>query len=366
MKEGKSITVLTLDGGGTNFVFSAVRDYEQIGEPITLPSQADDLHKCLGTINSGFDQLAEQIGQYDAISFAFPGPADYHLGLIGNLPNFRAFNGGVPLGPMLHERFKVPVFINNDGNLFASGVALAGYLPSLNSRLAEAGSLKRFRNLIGITLGTGFGCGIVTDGKLLVGDNSSGAEIHNSLNPFNPKWNAEESVSTKAIQRVYAREAGREMDDSLMPKDIYDIAKGLIEGDIAAAHTAFSSYGSSLGGSIANVLTMIDGIVVIGGGLSGSWDLFSPSMFSEINRKMENYQGQESDRLSFKVFDLEDPSSFNEFAKGAVKKIPVPGSQNFVDYDDLPRTGIALSKLGGSLATALGAYAFAEQKLKNS
>ena len=34
-----------------------------------------------------------------AISFAFPGPADYEHGVIGDLPNFPAFCGGVALGP---------------------------------------------------------------------------------------------------------------------------------------------------------------------------------------------------------------------------------------------------------------------------
>ena len=45
-----------------------------------------------------------------AISFAFPGPADYPNGIIGNLPNLTAFRGGVALGPMLEEKFQLPVF----------------------------------------------------------------------------------------------------------------------------------------------------------------------------------------------------------------------------------------------------------------
>jgi len=79
-----------------------------------------------------------------AISFAFPGPADYPNGIIGDLGNFPAFRGGVALGPMLQEKFKLPVFINNDGDLFAYGEAIAGFLPEVNELLEKAGSPKHF------------------------------------------------------------------------------------------------------------------------------------------------------------------------------------------------------------------------------
>lgn len=363
--EKEAITVLTLDAGGTNFVFSAIRDFQEIAEPITQPSHAHDLDLCLQNIISGFHLLQQKVGEFDAISFAFPGPADYINGIIGDLPNLKAFSGGVPLRSILENEFQVPVFINNDGNLFASGVALAGYLPALNSRLVEAGSTKKFHNLIGVTLGTGFGCGIVSSGQLLVGDNSSGAEIHNTLNPSNINWNAEESVSTRAIQRVYSEGSNSPMSSDLMPKDIYDIAKGTADGDQKAALKSFREYGRSLGASIVNVLTLVDGIVVIGGGLSASWDLFAPSMFEEINRPIENYKGEKMSRLSFKVFNLEDPSTFDEFARGDTVELKVPGTDKTILFDKMPRTGVALSRLGGSRATSLGAYAFANQQLQN-
>lgn len=364
MRESAKATVLTLDAGGTNFVFSAIRDFREITTPVTLPAHADDLDKCLRNVITGFEQIARTVGSFDAISFAFPGPADYDLGIIGNLPNFRAFNGDVALGPMLKEHFGVPVFINNDGNLFASGVAIAGYLPRLNERLRKAGSKKQFKNLIGITLGTGIGCGIVLDGRMIMGDNSCGAEIHNTLNPFHVNWNAEESVSTRAIQRVYSQHAGLEVNGTLMPRDIYEIAGGRKPGNKDAALEAFRQYGKALGGTVANVLTLIDGLVVIGGGLSAAWDLFSPAMFDQLNRDFETFRGDRSPRLSFKVFNLEDPTVFDLFANGESKRIAIPGSSKTMEFDGLPRTGIARSEMDGSLAISLGAYALALQKLE--
>ena len=41
--------VLTLDAGGTNFVFSAVQSDREVVEPLTLPSNAHELQACLGT-----------------------------------------------------------------------------------------------------------------------------------------------------------------------------------------------------------------------------------------------------------------------------------------------------------------------------
>jgi glucokinase len=364
MARQKAITVLTLDAGGTNFVFSAIRDFTEIATPIVLPANAHDLSKCIGNIIEGFAQLSKQLASFDAISFAFPGPADYYQGIIGDLPNFAAFTGGVPLAAILQNKFKVPIFINNDGNLFASGEALVGFLPELNRRLSEAGGQKRFQNLIGITLGTGFGCGIVSNGNLLVGDNSSGAEIHNTINLNNQNWNAEESVSTRAIQRLYAEHAGLSFDSSIMPKTIFDIANGNEVGSVIAANKAFEAYGKALGASIVNVLTMIDGIVVIGGGLSASWELFAPSMFEEINRPIQNFKGEPTSRLSFRVYNLEDTDTFVEFAKGEITELTVPDSNETVLYDLLPRTGVGLSSLGGSRAISLGAYAFAAQQLQ--
>lgn len=366
MSDQKSPTVLTLDAGGTNFVFSAIRDYEQVIEPITLPSNAHDLEKCLATIITGFEQVANQVGEFIAISFAFPGPADYELGIIEDLPNFKAFNGGVPLGPMLKAHFKVPVFINNDGNLFASGVARAGFLPELNNKLADAGSKKRFNNVIGITLGTGLGCGIVCNGQLLTGDNSCAAEIHSLSNPFKSDWNIEESVSTRAIKRVYAEEANLEFNDELMPKEIFDIAKGNEIGNIQAAIKSFELYGKALGVAISNVITLVDGIVVLGGGLSAAWELFAPAMFDEVNSRIEDHKGERMNRLSFKVFNLEDPEVFDQFAHGEIKRVAIPGTEDFIEYDALHRSGIGVSKMDISLATSLGAYAYALQQLNNS
>jgi glucokinase len=356
--------VLTLDAGGTNFVFSAIQGNREIIAPINKKAHPDDLEKCLSMVINGFKEVAEKISvKASAISFAFPGPADYEKGIIGILPNFPAFRGGVPLGPMLEDEFKIPVFIDNDGSLFAYGEALAGYLPMLNKKIRDAGGIKQYKNLVGLTLGTGFGGGIVVRGQLMTGDNSCGAEVHNTLNAYHPDWNAEESISTRAIQHVYSENAEIPFSAELMPKDIYDIATGKKDGNRKAAVESFRQFGVGLGNAIANIVSLVDGIVVLGGGLTAAWDLFAPVMFSELNRQYKNFRGIPSPRLSFKVYNLEDDSVFREFAMGKIAEITVSGSGRRIVYDDMPRTGVGLSKLGASKAIWLGAYAYALQKM---
>lgn len=125
MYESDSRIVLTLDAGGTNLVFSAMAANREIVAPVHFPSCPDNLDRMLSTLVGGFKAVRRQLPTAPAaISFAFPGPADYANGVIGDLPNFPSFRGGVALGPYLERHFGIPVFINNDGNLFAYGEAI--------------------------------------------------------------------------------------------------------------------------------------------------------------------------------------------------------------------------------------------------
>jgi glucokinase len=356
--------VMTLDAGGTNFVFSAVQSNKEIVTPITLPSNAYDLTACLNTIITGFTQVKQNLPEKPvAISFAFPGPADYPSGIIGDLGNLPAFRGGIALGPMLSEKFVLPVFINNDGDLFAYGEAIAGFLPYVNSLLEQGGSSKRYQNLFGITLGTGFGAGIVHNDELFIGDNSAAGEIWLLRNKLNPKTNAEEGASIRAVQRVYAEKADISIEKIPSPKEIYEICTGKSEGNKEAAMEAYRQLGESVGDSLSNAITLIDGLIVIGGGLAGAHKLFMASLINEMNSTFENPSGNLFPRLEVKAFNLEDEKEAGLFVKGAKKEITVPFSGKIVTYDSLLRIGIGISKLGTSKAVSIGAYAFALTEL---
>ncbi len=356
--------VMTLDAGGTNFRFSAICGNQPATETIAMPSNGDHLDKCLNNIVEGFTKVRERCpAKPVAISFAFPGPADYPRGIIGDLGNLPGFQGGVALGPMLQEIFDVPVFINNDGDLFAYGEAIAGFLPYVNSRLEKAGSPKRYKNLFGVTLGTGFGGGIVSDGKLFTGDNSIAGEVWLLRNKLDPETNAEEGASIRAVRRTYAEVSGVPFEQAPEPKDIFAIGMGKSPGDQAAAAEAFRRLGEVVGDAMANSLTLVDGIGVIGGGISAAWPLFLPALVSELNSFYLNPQGGKFRRLTAAAFNLEDPDQMPLFLQGETREISVPRTRKRIAFDPLQRIGIGISRLGTSEAVAIGAYAFALDKL---
>lgn len=354
--------VMTLDAGGTNFVFSAIRGLKNIVDPITLPSNGDNLDKCLNAIISGFKEVEKILPEKPvAISFAFPGPADYPNGIIGDLGNLPAFRGGIALGPMLSEIFGLSVFINNDGDLFAYGEAIAGLLPEVNAMLNKVGSPKQFKNLFGVTLGTGFGGGLVYNNQLYLGDNSASAEIWLMRNYPNKDAFAEEGASIRAVQNVYKEHSKNS--DNLTPKDIFEIADGKRKGDKQAAQKAFEQLGTVVGDALANAVTLTDSIIVIGGGLANSWKYFSPAMFNVLNGKISTLKGDSVNRLEMKAFDLEDEKGKRAMTAGELTKIKVPFSDKMVDYDPMKRIGVGLTRLGTSQAVSVGAYAFALSKL---
>ncbi len=356
--------VMTLDAGGTNFVFSAIRSNQEIVETIILPSNGANLKLCLDTIVEGFTKIKERLpASPNAISFSFPGPCDYPNGIIGDLENLPGFRGGIALGPMLQEIFGIPVYINNDGDLFAYGEALGGMLPEINEKLKQAGSPKRYKNLFGITLGTGFGGGIVRNGELFIGDNSSAGEIWITRNKVTPKCYAEEGVSIRAIQRVYNENAKVKPENSLSPKEIYDIATGKADGDKDAALKSFDQMAEIIGDALANAITLIDGLIVVGGGLSGAAPLFMPRIVKELNSTIESIDGNKLSRLDSKAFNLDDDNELKSFINGETKKITIPGTNKILTYDPMKRFGIGLSKLGTNHAVSIGAYAFALNEL---
>lgn len=356
--------VLTLDAGGTNFVFSAMQGKNEVATPVRLPAHADDLDKSLGSMVSGFNRIIEQIdAKPAAISFAFPGPADYPHGIIDNMGNLPAYHGGVALGPFLQEKFQIPVFINNDGDLFVYGEAIAGFLPKVNRMLEDAGSPKRFNKLFGITLGTGFGGGLVADGQLYVGDNSAAGEIWITRNKRHPKCFAEEGVSIRAVRGSYACIAGIDAKDAPEPKEIYEIGIGQRPGNKDAALQAFAEMGEVIGDALANAVTLLDGLIVIGGGLAAAYPLFIGSVLNEMNGTIESYTGEKLPRIVQKCFDLENPDHQKQFIEGTVRDIRIPGTAKTMLYDSMKRLGIGRVVMDTSKAVSVGAYAFAVSRL---
>jgi glucokinase len=364
--------VLTLDAGGTNLVFGAIRGGREIVPPVTLSATAGTLDEFLHLLITGFRRVydgvqaraaargsAEVPAEPVAISFAFPGPADYEHGVIGDLINLPVFRGGVPLGPALEDHFGLPVFISNDGDLFALGESFAGFLPHVNSLLDQADRPRRYRNVLGVTFGTGFGAGVVCEGRLLKGDNSAAGEINRLRNRLAPDWTVEESVSVRGVQRVYARESDTDFVECPTPEEINEIGLGKRPGDRLAAQRAFEELAIVAGDAVASVGSLVDGLVVIGGGLARGHALFLTRLVREMNAVYDTPLGERVPRSESLALNLEDPQDLATFLRGDLRELRVPLSSRTILHDATKVVGVGITRLGTARAVSIGAYALA-------
>lgn len=403
--------VVTLDAGGTNFMFGAIRGNEfLVSRNVERPRDKDQktLEYDLMQITEGFQFVIRELEEKHnatpvAISFAFPGPADYPNGIIGGyLPNFPGWREGVALKAYLEGQFDLPVYINNDADLYAYGEAIAGMLPEINSRLRAAGSSKQYKNLIGYTWGTGFGYGFVADGKLHRGDNSCVETFCLSHKHYRGII-VEDGAAERAIRRVYGGYI-KDMNHGFDPFAISLIARGrsleeiddIIAAskekkgekcsteidaerylsrrargehvgvlDAEAAKKAYVEFGEIAGDAMATAATLIDGLIVIGGGIAGSRDLIMPSLLEEMRGEIRTLTGDSLRRVQSNIYDLDNEEEFVQFATGQSRKIKVYGTDKEVVYDPEKRIGVTTSKIGANRAISIGAYSFALANIDN-
>jgi glucokinase len=178
-----------------------------------------------------------------------------------------------------------------------------------------------------------------------------------------PEMNAEEGASIRAVRRVYAEKAGMPLEQVPEPKVLFEIGMGKQPGNKEAALEAFRRLGESAGDAMAQALTLVDGLAVIGGGVSGAWPLFLPALVDELNSTYTGPSGNKFRRLASVAFNLEDAAQRKKFLKGETREVLIPGTKRKIKYDPLQRLGVGMSRLGTSEAVAIGAYAFALRKL---
>ncbi|WP_339867196.1 ROK family protein [uncultured Algoriphagus sp.] len=192
---------------------------------------------------------------YDIIGIGvgIPGLVDVREGIVLGLSNIPAFQH-VELKKFLTDRFAKPVFINNDANCFASGVH-------------KFGVGQKFNHLVGLTLGTGIGGGIVINGHLYSGVNSAAGEWCSA--PY-LDHDYEHYCSGKFFEKHYRSK----------PKAL---AKLALAGDETAIK-AFDEYGHHLGELIKQILyALAPEAVILGGSIRKTYPLFKKSLFKSLS-----------------------------------------------------------------------------------
>jgi glucokinase len=185
-------------------------------------------------------------------------------------------------------------------------------------------------------------------------------------NRLYPSTSAEDSTAIRGVRRVYAREAGIPFEEAPNPKEIQDILLGTFEGNAEAARKAWDEMAIVAGDTLANAITLIDGIIVIGGGLSGAYQVFLQKLVDEMNASFQSLDGHQVPRLEISVLNLENPKELAVFLENQSIEIKVPFSKKVIHYHPKPYVGVGISRLGTSKAVSVGAYAYALSELSKS
>jgi glucokinase len=276
-----------VDLGGTNIVAGALaEDGSEVlamrSEP-TRPHQGADavIERIVRMIDTVIAETAAQTGasraDFAGIGVGAPGPLDRKRGVVVTTPNLGWVD--FPLRDVISTATSLPVRIDNDANCATLGEWWLG---------AAAGA----SNVIGMTIGTGIGGGIILDGRLYHGASDVAGEIgHTTIDVTGRlckcgNYGCLEAYASGPSIADRAREAVASDDGGLLVRmvggdlsrisaaTVYEAAKG---GDEVALDVVRET-ARLLGAGIANLLNIFNpDVVVIAGGVTQAGDsLFSP------------------------------------------------------------------------------------------
>jgi N-acetylglucosamine repressor len=155
--------LIGLDLAQNSFNAAVVNLRGQIRELVSKPIQGRNGEKALQVAYDVIDQLMEHSSQpLVGISLATPGLVNTREGLVINAVNMDWRN--FPLGPLLQERYHLPIYVLNDCHAAAMGEYQYGGYP------ADA-------NMIVVRVGRGIGSGIILNGQIFHGDSGYAGEI---------------------------------------------------------------------------------------------------------------------------------------------------------------------------------------------
>jgi glucokinase len=238
-------------------------------------------------ITSRKDSAASCLG----VCVAAPGPLELPSGRFHQPPNLPGWDG-FDFRQALEKRLDIPVFLENDANVAALAECHLG-----------SGKELGVDNICMLTLGTGVGNGIVSNGRIVHGANGLAGEAgHISVQLDGELCNCgnhgclEVFASARAIQREAIRLAKQgapglarllEEQPEATAGDFYSLA---ISGD-AEAQSIFDRAGRAMGICIASLInTLNPALVAIAGGVSDAWPLLSPNIFKELLHRSYIYR----------------------------------------------------------------------------
>ena len=261
-----------------------------------------DINNFVAALTEHIIEMVEANGGYETIrSVGISAPsANFLLGSIMNSPNM-PWKGVIPLAAMLRDRMGLAVAVANNSHVVALGEQAFG-------------SAHGMRDFIVVTLGTGMGSCIFSDGNVNLGYDGYAGEIghtcvdlHGRLCGCGNTGCLETYTATKGIVKT-AKEVLAESDapslmrnqEKLTPKMITQFCD---QGDELAIEV-YRRTGEVLGLGLANYASLVNPeAIIFTGGISkaGKW-LLDPAKKSFDEHVFHNIQG----KVKFLLSELDD------------------------------------------------------------
>ncbi|WP_040599171.1 ROK family protein [Patulibacter medicamentivorans] len=247
-----------VDVGGTK-VAVALLDGTTLADSLLEPTAVDDPRALLDQIS----RMVRELGDVSAVGVGVPSVIRIADGKVMSTTNIAAFRD-VALRDALTERLGVPVHVDNDGNLATLSEAWDDDLRLL------------YRSLVGVTVGTGIGSGIVLDGRPLHGSRTSAVELGHLTISADPTDGAPPAGTAPLPTSLEHWASGRALDRLALARGFSDgsaVTDAAQTGDPRAID-ALRILGERVGIGIASLITLLEPeVVVVGGGVSRAGEL---------------------------------------------------------------------------------------------
>ncbi len=244
--------LIGIDLGGTKVNVGRIENGKIVDKKYRIiPADSDDQWDVINLVIKTVKELL--VDGIDGIGIGIPSIVDRQKGIVYDVQNIKAWKE-VHLKEILEKEFQIPVYLDNDANCFALGEY-------------RFGAGKDSKSIVGLTIGTGMGAGIINDGYLLKDANGGAGEF--GLIPY--------------LDADYERYCSGQFFKNNFDINGEELANRAINGDILA-NEAFNQFGKHLGNAIKMIMYAIDPEkIIIGGSVAKSHKLFEEAMYQSIN-----------------------------------------------------------------------------------
>lgn len=255
--------LIGIDLGGTKIAAAAFDlDGNRLGKIAGLPTMANmqaavtltNLKRVVKQAKS----CAGVEGTPQAVGMGSSGPLDPRRCVLhdsDSLPSLEGFR----IGKFVADEIGAPLYLENDAACFTLGEAMHG-----------AGRSEEI--VLGVTLGTGFGCGLTIRNRIYSGATANAGEVAYCRVRDS---DFDHACSGFGVVRRYSEETGPSQGEGVTAKEVGDRAE---RGELAAMR-AWEAFGRDVGTAVGTVCAVLDpSIVVLGGSVSRRLPLFEAAM----------------------------------------------------------------------------------------